>query len=610
MPGIFQQQVSGGDSQYASQAGVQNDSASKLVGFVGGQAIEANRGYNEAKFEDSAKEEIQGRLSNAFIQYASGENTELSALGSELQKFQSASEQGAMTNSQLMVRVENARRKAINLMPGRINEINALSQQTLGQYSAVLDEVDAQEKARSTQNAWADKQFRTGAITTGVPRDVALYQPIASILANPEYKELLATDAKAKQYEQMASIAKNTNTLDKDSAMEAGSHFAVQLSGGMPGSILNVASTITGTNVTDLRSLTVEQKAEVQAQTTKFYTEETNKYKAALSSSGWTGWDKRSEDIMTQHKAEMDYMNGIAEKEVYEASSTVAIAKAKAQLTSSPSNALAMVSIEALGRGGIMPQEMRSLSQPLIKSAVQYVQGGGANVFNDPPAVDGAMEINKSIAKNPNATPESKAQVDAWVSNLANGGVQAITDAQSLANVLSNLADPTMTNLYTQSQGGVSKILDHIANTQGSKLIVHMQANNLAVKESGKGYVFVDKDDGEVSTKTTNLWSPILNKMGYINDSVASSANYSRFMEILGLDNTNTDQGGDSTTKKKVKISDDKREKLMVNLDKAVTDIVENESISNERKNELIKGQIDTFQGLGLEIRGEGSYAK
>ena len=311
---------------------------------------------------------------------------------------------------------------------------------------------------------------------------------------------------------------------------------------------------------------------------------------------------------MTQHQAEMDYMNGIAEKDAHEASSAVAIAKARAQLTSNPNNAMSMVAIEELGKGGILPQEMRKLSDPLIKSAVQYIQGGGANVFNDPPAVNGAMEINKSVAKNPNATPESQAQVNTWVNNLANGGVQAITDAQSLANVLSNLADPTMTNLYSQNQGGVSKILDHITNTQGSKLIVHMQANGLAVKENGKGYVFVDKN-GEVSTKTTNLWSPILNKMEYVNDNVGSSANYARFMEILGLNSVGEPSADTDTAKKKVTISEEKREKLMARLDRDVTAIVENEDIPDDRKDVLIKRQIKIFQGLGLNIRGGGSYA-
>jgi len=591
--GVFQQQISGGDTQFAPQAAVQDDSASKLLGFAGEQAVEANRGYRDAEFEGEAREAIEGRILKAYSQFAGGENVELDAFSAELGKYKEGYKQGALTNSDMSVRVENARRKAINLMPGRVQEINTLSQQTLGQYKAQLDQIDAQEKAQATQNAWADKELRKEAMKSGVPTEIALYAPTSELIGNPEHSRLLEISSNARQQEQIVGIANSQDALTTRQSRQAGSQIAFSTSASMHGTLLNIASGIMQDNVTDLKTLPVEVRARVEAQARTLYAEQNNMNKTRLSTSGWTGYNDHADSIIAQLDNEMLYMNGGIENAAYESASAGAIAKAEVNILSIPGNPERKVALDWMSKNAL-PTEARSLAGPFVQSVDTMINGSGPITFSSPEVVRDAIKVTTSVAKNPNIDAQGQEGIDQYLQNLS-VGVTKITDPNSLKDVLQDLANPQKSAIYSQSAGSVTATLDYIVSSQGANLIKHMQANGLGIERQGNCFVFTG---GGLSTrrKATRIWSPVIKNMEYVNDNVAPSSSFGRLSEILQLNPAEQQQ------------QQPEGDDLSAQFEQEVIRIADQPDSTNAEKDAQLKVLIDQFKEKGFDVKGGGSY--
>jgi len=551
MAGIFQQQVSGGDTVYRSKQGVEDKHTSELVGFIGTQALEARRGHSDAKLQGEvrgiAEERImdfdRGTMPGANARMA-GTSTELDTLGSEVQGYQNAVNQGYMTNSQMEVRVELARKRALNRMPGRADDINKLTMQTLGEYQARLDIAKQGDVAQTKDTEWADKQFRTAAAKI-IPLDVALYQPIPEILAGP-YGSVLKASYRQEQAMQQADFQMKMNTLDTQEADKLMGEALFGQAASMQGRHLNIASIVTKGQITDLKDVPVELRGQVIAQMKRELSDTIAASVGAFGSKGNFKYYERA--AILQEKLELDiaYMKGDMDTEVYAGQTANIVARAEFDVYSRPGNAIKIVSLAKLSNLPILPQNALAWSEDLTRAINLMVPGASSSAWGSPQGIKSTVNVLDVMGKQKTLDPNAKEVKNSLMQNLADK-VDGL-DSDSVWKFLNSMADPQKVEMLRENAGEVTTFLDTASLGMATKLINGMESQGMTVTLEGDSFLFTGSDP-RTNREMNSTWGIVLRNMKHINDNISASSNFDRLLQTIGVDaNASTNTTTDSTS--------------------------------------------------------------
>ena len=147
----FQQDIGGIGVPNIVQQGVTDSSTASLISTIGEAAIEANRGYEEARLQKGIDQEIESLVNQETTQQPNPVDTNASfgptRQASETEKgleqnvggLRRSMETGAITYTEFRARTEALTREAINRLPGRADSFRNILSNTLGDHAARLE---------------------------------------------------------------------------------------------------------------------------------------------------------------------------------------------------------------------------------------------------------------------------------------------------------------------------------------------------------------------------------------------------------------------------------------------------------------------------------------
>jgi len=597
--GIFAQQVSGGDTQFAPQAGIQDDSTAKLIGFVGEQALEANRGYHDAQLERETRGEIESRLSNAYLQYASGENTELTALGAELKKYKQGYDQGAMNNSQLAIRVEDARKKAINLMPGRVGEINTLSQQTLGQYDSALSAVKAEEDARAKGNAANDKAMRTFmAEKTSIPYSEA-YGPKTVQELTQQYPEEIQVGENKLNAERNVK-AMTTYDKGQESLWRKNSGTIVYgESKGMNNNMLLIASRIAGRQIINLNDLSSEEKAAVRTGIKLHYDKRKSDLSAEMQSKGYNDFAQTWDNTIGQSLSTYDsYLSGEIQLGQLETDIALTEGGAKYEMLGTPGAPEMVARINVFkGSNMVLPGSLTMKAEQIFMSGTN-VSGTHADPsnFSDSESAGNIVNFMDSIART-DLNQEQQAAFGNVINNMdVNFG--SISDPQVVQDLMSLLADPALTARFQPYTSNIQNLVGNTVKRMAGGVVEFLGDNEMRLDILPDGKIIPLGGTAADRSKFINMYSKTFNAISSIHSNF-SNKEWSAFLNYLGLEDTVPNNTTDSPE------SND----LSSKFEQEVMRIADQKDSSDAEKDAQLKVLIGQFKEKGFDVSGGGSYA-
>lgn len=554
MAGIFQQQVSGGDTVYRSKQGVSNKATSELVGFIGTQALEANRGYQDAKLEGEVRGIAEHRLMDfdrgtmeGVNARMSGTDTEVDNLGKEVQGYKNAVNQGYMTNSQMEVRVELARKRALNRMPGRADAINKVTMQTLGEYQVRLDLAKQGEVVNTKDTEWADKQFRTAAAKI-IPPDVAFYMPIPEILKGPYGKQLNASYEQQQATEQ-AEFYKTMDTMDQMKSDKLQGKVIYGQAASMQGTNLNIASQVVGKQVTDLKNVPIELRGQVAAKMQKQLSDDIAMYTGTFGTHGNFKYTERSAILKEKQQLDIDYMNGVMDTESYTGQTANIVARAEFDVQSRPGSARIVATLSKMKGLPILPSNALQWSEDLVTAANLVTPGASDSAWGSPQGIKATVSVLDTMGTQKELSSDVKEVKNSLMQNLADKVDNLDTD--STWQFINSMADPKKVDMLKENAGEVATFLDSSSLRMAPSLVNKMEASGMTVTLEGNTFLFTGSDP-RTNREMNSTWGIVLRNMKHINDNIASSTNFSRLLQTIGVSasptrNTTTDDTSSST---------------------------------------------------------------
>lgn len=546
MPGIFQQQVGGGDGSRSMMEGVQNDSLNTAVGYLGGQAIEANRGYNDAATENDAEAIIRDRLANYAIQRGEGKDPELSALKEEFLKYRNGVDQGAMTVSQMQIRLDSARKRAINTMPGRAREIDALVQGVTGQYKGMIDVMKSWEGSQAKAAAdeakrkeTYDKKIREYmASKTAIPVEESWNPatPVESLLQ--KYPKEMLTAQRAEQSIRNLDLVQK---FDANNKIHARQEFGNVISGTvatLPNVALNIAASITGKRVTDISSLSSSEKAAVADGLDMWYAQTKGKVAGPIIQKGYTDADTEFDSTVGQGvKALKQYLSGETVRTQFETDTAIVQAKATNQMLNKPGVAQANALLDMFkGTDVQLPTGIKMDFEKVMTAGVDF-SAPTVNSYQIQDSEQAQLGIQfLGTVGTAQLNSEQREKVNTVVDNFALH-LNEITDPRVYQNLVVTLANPKMAETVKSRKDAVASIVETTAKGLTMSAYRFLQDNGMRLNSDGS------LSGGTTASRSTFVTSfiPTINALDELNQTVQSPV-YQQMREILGAEPENNQQ--------------------------------------------------------------------
>ena len=526
MAGLFQDTIGGGEGSRTTLSPVKNDSAVSALTYLGSQGLEANRGYHDAQTEAASEEIIRDRLANYAIQRGEGKDPELLALKQEFLKYKTAVDQGAMTNSQMQVRLDSARKRAVNAMPGREQEINALVQTVTGRYKGMIKNMHewevAQAKsgaAQAKKEAEYEKKFRTFlAEHTSVPYSEA-WNPNVSIkeLTNKYPEQILRGEAQLNGTRNLQYLEKIDNNNKRVARQEFGK-VVTGMSSSLMNRALNIASSTTGRPVTDISLLSSQERAAVADALEMQVSGLKGQIVGGIVSKGYTEADADWENTVGQQtKNIVAYLKGEKEKDFYETENARILAVGQHKVLGLPGADVKIAAAESLkGLNMIIPGKLSMELEKVLMDGIELSQPDAGNaVMGDSGLVRNGVHFFKALA-NSELTPEAEKNMHNVLGNYRKY-IGEIKDPQAIQDFVVAVSDPKLKGKLENSWEDVQQISDTVLQRMSGGLHLFLQSRGMQLKRKSDGtFTVIGGTSGDRSAFNT-AFAKTLNGVARIN---------------------------------------------------------------------------------------------